>query len=49
MYLLEKARVAGVPGTAFFAGSNGERFMRFCFAKTDDELEEASRRIERLE
>ena len=48
MYLLEKAGVAGVPGTAFFAGSNGERFMRFCFAKTDDELEEASRRIERL-
>jgi aminotransferase len=49
LYLLEKAGVAGVPGTAFFAGSNGERFMRFCFAKTDDELEEASRRIERLE
>jgi aminotransferase len=48
IYLLEKAGVAGVPGTAFFAGSNGERFMRFCFAKTDDELEEASRRIERL-
>jgi aminotransferase len=48
MYLLEKTGVAGVPGEAFFVGPDGERFIRFCFAKTDADLEEASRRIESL-
>jgi aminotransferase len=45
MYLLEKTGVAGVPGEAFFTGSEGHRFMRFCFAKTDPVLDEACRRI----
>ena len=49
MYLLEKTRVAGVPGEAFFEGPEGNRFMRFCMAKTDEDLEEASRYIEQLE
>ena len=40
---------AGVPGEAFFKSPDGQRFMRFCFAKKDDELEEASRRIEQLD
>lgn len=48
LHLLEETHVAGVPGAAFFAGPEGERFMRFCFAKTDEDLEEACRRIERL-
>jgi aminotransferase len=48
MYLLEKTGVAGVPGEAFFAGTEGHRFIRFCFAKTDEELERASRQIEKL-
>lgn len=48
MYLLEKTRVAGVPGEAFFQGSEGSRFMRFCMAKMDDDLEQASLRIEQL-
>lgn len=48
LHLLETTGVAGVPGEAFFGGPEGARFMRFCFAKKDDELEEASRRIERL-
>ena len=48
MYLLEKSGVAGVPGEAFFAGSDGHRFLRFCFAKTEADLEEACRRLERL-
>ena len=48
MYLLEKTGVAGVPGEAFFASSQGSRFIRFCFAKTHEDLEMASRRIEQL-
>ncbi len=48
VHLLEQAHVAGVPGEAFFAGSEGHRFARFCFAKTDDDLEDACHRIERL-
>ena len=48
MYLLDKTGVAGVPGEAFFAGPQGSRFIRFCFAKTHEDLEQASQRIERL-
>lgn len=48
MYLLEKTGVAGVPGEAFFEGPEGNRFMRFCMAKTDEDLEQASLRIEKL-
>lgn len=48
MYLLEKTGVAGVPGEAFFNGERGSGFMRFCFAKTDNDLEQASRQIENL-
>lgn len=47
-YLLNKTRVAGVPGEAFFQGPEGNRFMRFCMAKTDDDLEQASKQIETL-
>jgi aminotransferase len=48
MYLLDKTGVAGVPGEAFFDGPEGNRFMRFCMAKTDDDLEQASVRIEKI-
>ena len=48
MYLLDKTRVAAVPGEAFFEGPEGNRFLRFCMAKTDDDLEQASQHIERL-
>ncbi len=48
MYLLDKTGVAGVPGEAFFAGPQGSRFIRFCFAKTHGDLELASHRIEQL-
>ena len=48
MYLLSRAGVAGVPGNAFFQGSEGDGLVRFCFAKTDAELDEACRRIEGL-
>jgi len=46
MHLLERARVATVPGEAFYHGSDGDNLIRFCYAKTDDELDEACRRIE---
>lgn len=48
MYLLDKTGVAGVPGEAFFISAEGHRFIRFCFAKTDADLEAACRRIEPL-
>jgi aminotransferase len=43
--LLEDAKVASVPGTAFFEGDVGKRMLRFCYAKDFDALEEACRRI----
>jgi len=48
MHLLKTVGVAGVPGEAFFSGSEGARFIRFSYAKTDADLDEACRRIARL-
>lgn len=48
LHLLDKTGVAGVPGEAFFSGPDGQRFVRFCFAKTDTDLGEACRRMEQL-
>lgn len=45
MWFLEKTGVAGVPGEAFFAGPEGARYLRFSYAKTEDDLEAACRRI----
>ncbi|MCP9446998.1 MAG: pyridoxal phosphate-dependent aminotransferase [Nitrospira sp.] len=47
MALLEATGVAGVPGEAFFSGPEGARFVRFSYAKTDEELDEACRRLKR--
>jgi aminotransferase len=43
--LLEHAKVASVPGTAFFATDQGKRMLRFCFAKDFASLEEACKRL----
>src|SRR5262249_53789787 len=43
--LLREARVASVPGGAFFHDEAGETFLRFCFAKEDAELAEAGERL----
>jgi aminotransferase len=43
--LLAEARVASVPGSAFYVSDRGARMLRFCFAKDFDSLEEACRRI----
>jgi aminotransferase len=48
MLLLERIKVASVPGTSFYADPIGETLTRFCFAKEDDVLEEAARRIRSL-
>lgn len=47
MYLLQQTGVASVPGEAFFHGDSGENLVRFCYAKHDEELHEACRRLER--
>jgi aminotransferase len=49
MYLLAKTGVATVPGSAFFHGPQGESFVRFCYAKADAELREASQRLAELD
>jgi len=48
MNLLHITGVACVPGQAFFQGGRGDHLLRFCFAKTDDDLEEACQRLSRL-
>ena len=45
MAVLERAGVATIPGTAFYTGTGGERFLRVCYAKEDDVLAEACRRL----
>lgn len=46
MFLLEKGRVACVPGDAFFHDGAGRNLARFCFAKDDAVLDEACSRLE---
>jgi aminotransferase len=49
MHLLNRTGVASVPGEAFYHDSAGHTLARFCFAKHDDELDEACRRLARLD
>ncbi len=46
--ILEEVGVATIPGTAFYSDAEGERFVRLCFAKEDDVLAEACRRLARF-
>jgi aminotransferase len=48
MALLRETGVASVACSAFYHGSGGENLLRFCFAKTDEELAEACRRLRSL-
>ena len=43
--LLSATGVAAVAGSAFFRPGRGEDLLRFCFAKKDDELDEACERL----
>jgi len=48
MYLLNHTGVASVPGSAFHLTEAGRNLLRFCFAKTEAELEDACTRLGRL-
>jgi aminotransferase len=48
MSLLAMTGVASVPGEAFYHGHNGKSLVRFCFAKTNADLEEACNRVKQL-
>jgi aminotransferase len=48
MNLLHLTGVASVPGDAFFQGGRGDHLLRFCFAKTDADLENACERLATL-
>jgi aminotransferase len=48
MHVLETAGVASVPGSAFYRGAEGEKLLRFCFAKDDGVLDDACRRLRAL-
>lgn len=45
--IIETAGVAAIPLSAFYAGAPETRFARFCFAKPDDLLDEATARLKR--
>ena len=44
-YLIEKVGVAAVPGSSFYRSSEGARFVRFTFSKSEETLAEAARRL----
>lgn len=46
--LLAQTGVASVAGSAFFQDEQGESLLRFCFAKKDNDLNEACRRLATL-
>jgi aminotransferase len=43
--LLDRTKIAAVSGASFYRDPVGETLLRFCFAKDDDVLEEAARRL----
>jgi aminotransferase len=48
MTLLDRTGIASVPGTSFYVDPVGETLSRFCYAKEEDVLEEAARRLRSL-
>lgn len=48
MFLLSRTGVASVPGASFYQSDAGRNLVRFCFAKSDGELDEACDRLSRL-
>jgi aminotransferase len=47
-HLLKITGVAAVAGSAFFRPGRGENLLRFCFAKKDEDLDQACSRLRRL-
>lgn len=48
MFLLSEAGVATVPGSAFYASNRGDNLVRFCFAKSNEILDDACNRLLKL-
>lgn len=48
MHLLDRIGLAGVPGEAFIPGAEEKQFLRFSYAKTDADIDEACSRIATL-
>ncbi|MBI5507028.1 MAG: pyridoxal phosphate-dependent aminotransferase, partial [Deltaproteobacteria bacterium] len=48
MHLLHTTGLATVPGDAFHSEGRGHDLLRFCFGKTDADIDEACRRLTRL-
>ncbi len=48
MYILNEAGVATVPGSAFYASNRGDNLVRFCFAKSNEILDDACNRLLKL-
>jgi aminotransferase len=48
MYLLNHTGIASVPGSAFYHNECGGNLLRFCFAKNDDVIDGACKRIKNL-
>ncbi len=46
--LLAATGVASVAGSAFFRPGHGENLLRFCFAKKDEDLDDACERLRKL-
>lgn len=45
MTLLHEAGVAGIPGSAFFSGNEGDHLIRFCYAKQPHDIDAACERL----
>jgi aminotransferase len=49
-YLVQEIGVAGVPGSSFYRDPSRARTkLRFCFCKRDETLDEAERRLAKLQ
>ena len=48
MNILSQVGVASVPGEAFYHEEGGANLVRFAFSKTDEDLDEACRRFQKL-
>ena len=47
-YMVSEVGVAAVPGSSFYKSEKGKHKLRFTFSKKDETLQEAARRLERL-
>lgn len=48
-YMVSEIGVAAVPGSSFYRSEAGKHKLRFTFSKRDETLQEAARRLEKLE